>query len=215
MDMKSPLIVAVLAVLLLPVEVYSQKASATPKESGPVDYASMPPAKIIDKLQQQIIDWQDEIIKGMEEQPVVQIIYRDMGGIAVDVTNGEVKDQKMLDLLSKYGLGVTTKDGKKLNDPADEAAFLKDVTPEAAPFIELKDGANREEKARIRDLLEKEQSLADKATLAKKIAIRLEVAATDLLELAKTDPGAQSLVDKYHIKQHPSSSPTPSPAPSP
>ena len=217
---KLPPIIALFIALLLPAELYSQKASpsATPKAaSDAVDYSSLPPARIIDKLQGQIIDWQDEVIKGMEDQPIVQIIYRDMGGIAVDVTTGEVKDQKMLDLLSKYGLAVTTKDGKKLNTPVEESVFLK-ITPETVPLIEIKDGATRDEKSRIHALLEKSQALVDRATLAKKIVSRLEIAALDLLELAKKDEGAQSLVDKYHIKQHapspsPSASASPSPAP--
>lgn len=220
---KSPFIPALAIALLLTAKTYSQKTdtSSAPDKtaSSAADYSSLPPAKIVDKLQDQIITWQDEIIRGMEDQPVVQIIYRDMAGIALDNTSGVVKDQKMLDLLTKYGLGVSTKDGKKLNSPSAEADFLK-VTPEIVPMIEVKDSATAAEKARIRALLDKGQTLVDKATLAKKWAARLEIAALDLLQLAKTDPGAQTLVDKYHIKQHPTSpvsasSPAPSTSPAP
>jgi len=218
---KKSVAIAVLSVLLLlPATGYSQKTGtpapdASPAKTGPAatDYSSLPPARIIDKLQDQIITWQDDIIRGMEQQTAVQLIYRDMIGIAVNPTTGEVKNQKILDLLTKYGIGISTKDGKKLNSVSDVPAFLK-ITPETVPFVEVKDGASREEKARIRALLEKGQTLVDKATQAKQITLRLETVTMDLLLLSKTDEGAQSLVDKYSIKQH-SSSPTPSPAPTP
>jgi hypothetical protein len=201
---KFPLILALFIALLLPVKSYSQKTTSKGDE-----WSSLPPAKVIDKLQTQIIDWQDEIIRGMEVQIIMQNIYRDMVGLAVDPTNGDVKDQKILDLVSKYGIGVSTKDGKKLNTPSTDAGDSAEK-PETVPFVEVGDKATSEEKARIRALLEKGQTLVEKATNAKKVVSRLETVAMDLLALSKTDDGAQTLVKKYSIKQN---APTPSPSP--
>jgi hypothetical protein len=208
---------ALTILLLLPATGYPQSPSPSAPDKSPAkatpapDYSTMPPAKIIDKLQEQIIGWQDDIMKGMEEQGAVQILYRDMIGAAVDSTTGEVKDQKLLDLLSKYGIGISTKDGKKLNTVADPASFYK-APPVTAPFIEVKEAATHEEKARIHALEEKSQTLVDRVTQARLITFRLETVTMDLLQLSKTDDSAKSLVEKYHIKM---SGPAPSASPAP
>lgn len=215
-----------LTLLLLPGKFYAQQPASSPKASASpaaaaakaspspgadtTDYSSLPPAKIVDKLQDKIIAWQDFIINGMQAQIILPNLYREMAGVAVDSTDGKVKDQKMLDLLSKYGIGVNTKDGKKINTPSTTSPVPEEPA-ETAPFIEIKDGASREEKAHIRALLEKCQALVDRANASKKVIAGLQAVILDLLQLAKTDDGAKAIVDKYHIRQQ---APIPTPAPS-
>lgn len=148
----------------------------------------------------------------MESQIILPDIYKEMALAAVDTKTGKVKDQKMLDLLSKYGIGLSTKDGKKLNTPSADADNSTEP-PEIVPFIEIKDNVSPQEKARIRELREKGLNLVDRATKSKKLTGRLQMVAMDLLELAKTDDKAQALVEKYRIRQQvPSSVPSPSPS---
>lgn len=216
MHKKFPAIFILTLLLLLPVKNYAQqpaspaKASASPAASAAkaspsatpdaTDYSTLPPAKIIDKLQEKIITWQDFIINGMQAQIILPNLYREMAAVAVDSEDGKVKDQKMLDVLSKYGIGVTTKDGKKLNTPATTSSVPEEPV-ETVPFIEIKEGASREEKARIRALLEKGQTLVERANACKKVIASLQAVILDLLQLAKTDDGAKTIVDKYHIRQ--------------
>ncbi len=214
---KSPAIIALSIAFLLPVNIYSQKASPSPADKPPQktapnapDYSSLPPDKIIQKLQGQIIIWQDQIIKGMQVQPIEQSLLRDMVGVALDAKTNAVTDQKMLDLLSKYGVGITTKDGKKLTTAG--TPLDTNVPVESVPYIEVPKNATPAEKTEIRTLLEKAGGVAEKATLANKLIARLQALVIDLVALGKTDAGAQSLVDKYHIKQN-TPSPSPSPAP--
>ncbi|HWB59340.1 MAG TPA: hypothetical protein VG733_07600, partial [Chthoniobacteraceae bacterium] len=214
--------VALITIALFPAEIFSQtpqpspaaKSTPAPAVASPSptpDYSSMPPAKIIDKLQQQIINWQDDIINGIQAEIILGNLYRAIATGAVDTDNGKVKDQKLLDLLSKYGISVGTKGGAKLNTPATTLSFPIDA-PELVPMIEVKSGASREEKARIVQLLEKEHELVDRANGYKKIMSNLQYLAVDLLELGKTDDAAQGIIDKAGLKLH---VPSPSPSPSP
>jgi hypothetical protein len=200
---KFPAILAILAVSLSFARSYAQQPSPSPAAlatPGPTDYSAFPPATIIDKLQEKIILWQDDIINGMQAQIILPNLYREMAGTAVDTDNGKVKDQKLLDLLSKYGIGVSTKDGTKINTASTTPPLPSDA-PETVPLVEIKDSATAAEKARIRALLEKCQTLVDRANGYKKLIGGLQSVILELLQLAKTDSGAQSIVDKYHIKQ--------------
>ena len=213
---KFPAAIALLTLLLPFSQSYSQQpspsASASPAATATpdkTDYSSLPPAKIIDKLQEKIIAWQEDVINGMRAQVILPNLYREMATVAVDADGGKVKDQKMLDLLTKYGVGVSTKDGKKMNTPSTASA-IPAVPVESVPFIEIKEGATREDKARIRGLLEKGQALVDSVNGYKKVIASLQAVIVDVLQLAKSDDGAQTVVDKFHIKQQfPIPSPTP------
>jgi hypothetical protein len=139
----------------------------------------------------------------MQAQPIEQSLLRDMVGVALDPKTNAVTDQKMLDLLSKYGVNITTKDGKKLTTTASPDVLKADVPTESVPYIEVPKSATQAEKTTLRALLEKAEPLAERATQSNKLIAKLQALVIDLVALGKTDEGAQGLVDKYHIKQDP------------
>ncbi len=225
MHKKFPVVLILLA-LSFPANSYSQQpplsrppsAGRSPARSAtpdPNDYSSLPAGQIIDKVQQKIIAWQDDIINGMQAQIFLQNLYGKLEAIAINTDTGDVKDQKLLDLLSKYGIPVTTKDGKKINTPSTTPP-VPETTDEKVPFVGNGVVATTDEKRRIGMLLAKGESLIDRANTSKKITASLASLMGELFNLAKTDADVQALLDKYHIKpEAPKRTPAPAPTPTP
>lgn len=199
-----------LGLLLLVGPLHAQTATPTPKPSpapsSAEEYASLTPPQIIIKLQGQIIGWQDTIIKGTQAAPVARNLLTEMASVGANTQTGEIKDQKMLDLLAKNGINITLNDGKKISTATQS---ITKVTPDVVPMIVVPPTATAAEKKQIRELLEKATSLIDQANYCKQTLASFQTIVEDLLTLARTDEGAQGIVKKYNIQQHSAATPTP------
>jgi len=173
---------------MLALSITLSAAAPTDPESKPEDAGTL----LVQALQTDIQRQQQEIDKIAAANVVAAHLITDMAIAGM-------KDDAIMDLLNRNGFAVKGSSKKADSIPPNQAPAVARPEPIAITVDTGELKLSRATQESIDKLRTQWKANAKKIEVGANVVSKLEMFETLLLDLSKTDPAAQALVDKYHL----------------